>query len=94
MSDTFDEEPFELSISDELDLHTFNPKDVKELVYEYLFECKKHNIFRVRIIHGKGKSVLKKIVKNVLMEHPLVDNFHDGDMGSGSWGATLVNLKQ
>lgn len=94
MSGTFDEEPFEFSISDELDLHTFNPKDVKELVYDYLFECKKHKIFRVRIIHGKGKSVLKNIVKIVLKEHPLVVNFHDGDMGSGSWGATIVNLKK
>ncbi len=89
-----EEELHHFPISDELDLHTFNPKDVKELVAEYLYECRKNDIFRIRIIHGKGKSVLKQIVHSQLEKHPLVMEYHDATGQKGGWGATIVYLKQ
>ncbi len=94
MSHPEDEDVFHLPISDELDLHTFKPSDVKELVNDYIYECEKEGIFKVRIIHGKGKSVLKHIVHKQLEKHPLVDSFQDADRGSGGWGATIAYIKQ
>ena len=40
-------EPVEFSISDELDLHTFRPADVGELVPDYIGLCLEKKILRV-----------------------------------------------
>ncbi len=55
-------EPVEVPIKDVLDLHTFHPRDVKVLLDEYFILCMEKGIFSVRIIHGKGKGILKKSV--------------------------------
>jgi DNA-nicking Smr family endonuclease len=87
------DEIVELSIDGVLDLHTFQPSEAKELVGDYLAECQKRGITEVRIIHGKGKGVLRRIVQSVLEEHPAVEGYRLGGHGSGSWGATTVDLK-
>ncbi|MCJ7773992.1 MAG: Smr/MutS family protein [Desulfobacterales bacterium] len=87
-------EPIELPIEDELDLHTFNPKDIPDLLPEYFTACKGKGIFSVRIIHGKGKGVLKKRIHEILKKSPLVKSFQNAPIEAGSWGATIVELKQ
>lgn len=84
-----DEQPVELPITDTLDLHTFEPKDIPELVQEYLFQCVKHGFKYVRIIHGKGIGVQKNIVRSILEHSPLIESFEDGP----DWGSTAVVLK-
>ena len=59
-------EPVEFSISDELDLHTFRPADVGELVPDYIGLCLEKKILRVRIIHGKGIGTLRETVHALL----------------------------
>ena len=88
-----DASPVELPVDGVLDLHMFHPRDVRDLVPEYLEECRKRGITRVRIIHGKGTGVLKAIVHSVLKKSPHVAAFRDADLGGGSWGATEVELK-
>ena len=83
----------ELPIDGVLDLHGFQPKEVKELVPDYLEECRMRDILEVRIIHGKGTGVLRRIVHAALDRLDIVDTYHLGDRGGGSWGATLVTLK-
>lgn len=89
-----DEEPVEIPINGELDLHLFNPKEVKDLVPEYLSACREKGIFQVRVIHGKGKGVLAKTVHAVLGRLDIVKDFHIEWEGRGSWGATSVELKE
>jgi DNA-nicking Smr family endonuclease len=87
-------EPIEVPIEDELDLHTFHPRDIPDLLPEYFTACKDKGIFSVRIIHGKGKGILKKRVHEILTKSPLVESFEDAPAAAGSWGATIVELKR
>jgi len=88
-----DEEPIPLPIDGVLDLHTFQPREVKELVLDYLGECKARGILRVRIIHGKGIGQLRQTVHSILEKHPDVASFHLANEHFGGWGATIVHLK-
>jgi DNA-nicking Smr family endonuclease len=76
-----------------LDLHLFQPREVHSLIDDYLALCLERGIYDVRIIHGKGKGVLRDITHSILRKNPLVLDFRL-DSGSSGWGATLVRLKQ
>ena len=88
-----DPEPIELLINGTLDLHTFHPREVKELVSDYLAACQKQGILQVRIIHGKGTGALRRTVHSALSRLPIVDSFHLGGEGAGEWGATICLLR-
>lgn len=85
--------PVEIPVDGVLDLHTFNPRDVKDLLPHYLSVCRKKGILRVRVIHGKGRGVLRDLVRSILMRLPEVDSFRTAGEDSGGWGATIVILK-
>jgi dsDNA-specific endonuclease/ATPase MutS2 len=87
-----DDEPVEPPLGDELDLHTFLPRECADVVEEYVRAAHEAGFARVRIIHGKGTGTLRRIVHGVLERHPAVASFALADGGSGSWGATLVEL--
>ena len=87
-------EPVELPINGTLDLHTFNPKELKNLVPDYLEACMDDNIYHARIIHGKGKGVQRRSVRAILKRLPYVESFGNGGIDSGGWGATLVTLRK
>ena len=81
-----------LAIEDVLDLHTFRPKDIPDLLDNYFTECIKARIFSVRIIHGKGKGIQKRRVQGILEKNSMVRAFKEAPPEAGGWGATLVEL--
>ena len=83
----------ELPIEGALDLHTFQPRDFKELVPDYLAACRLRGIHRARIIHGKGTGQLRQTVHALLTRLPEVISFHLAVEGEGGWGATIVLLR-
>jgi dsDNA-specific endonuclease/ATPase MutS2 len=87
-----EDDPVKIPIEGVLDLHTFSPKDVKDLVPEYIEECLKRGLFEIRIVHGKGTGTLKGIVHGLLRKNPHVAGFEDAGIMSGGWGATIVRL--
>ena len=88
-----EEYPIRIPIDGILDLHTFQPKDVKDLVPDYIAECRKQNILQVRIIHGKGTGSLRETVHALLDRMPEVVSYKLADEQAGGWGATIVHLK-
>ncbi len=86
--------PFEQPIDGILDLHTFDPADVKDLVPEYLTACRERGIFQVRIIHGKGIGALRRTVQSIIEKLPYVKSFRSAGEEEGGWGATIVELRR
>lgn len=86
-------EPVEIDITDSLDLHAFDPKDVRAVTIAYLDEAHRKGFGIVRIIHGKGIGVQREIVRSVLRESDVVQGFRSGDEFSGGSGATVVELR-
>jgi dsDNA-specific endonuclease/ATPase MutS2 len=95
MTDTLDFPPdaVVLPIDGTLDLHTFAPRDVADVVATYLDECLARGITSVRIVHGKGIGVQRRIVEGALRRHPAVVWFGTADSWAGGWGATVVELR-
>lgn len=87
-----DEEPVPLPITGELDLHTFRPDEVGDLLTDYLGTCAERGILVVRIIHGKGTGAMRERVHAWLRQSPLVVSFALCDQTAGSWGATRAVL--
>jgi len=81
-----------IDITDEIDLHAFHPREVRSLIHEYLRECRKKRVTPVRIIHGKGAGILRRIVHAELDRIPWVIDYHIADGTRGHWGATIVYL--
>jgi DNA-nicking Smr family endonuclease len=82
-----------LPIDGILDLHMFAPKDAASVVEDYLKACLEKGIYEVRIIHGKGKGVLRRQLHTILKKHPMVVDFNL-DTGPSGWGASIVYLKK
>jgi dsDNA-specific endonuclease/ATPase MutS2 len=87
------QDPPQFPIDGVLDLHTFGPDEVKDLVRGYIDVCRKRGIREVRIIHGKGIGTLREMVHATLSRIPEVESYRLGDETSGGWGATIVHLK-
>jgi len=90
--DHHDDHPEPMPIDGVLDLHMFQPRDLKTLVPDYLEECAARGLRDVRIIHGKGIGVQREMVRAILERHPLVESFGPPHDASG-WGATVVRLR-
>jgi DNA-nicking Smr family endonuclease len=87
------DEPFQLPVDGVLDLHTFRPKEVKEVVQEYLAACREKGILEVRVVHGKGIGQLRQTVRSVLSKMPEVSSFAIAGEAYGGTGATIVRLR-
>ncbi len=89
-----DDMPVELPIDGVLDLHTFDPKEVRELLPDYIAACRAKGIFEIRIIHGKGTGALRETVHSILRKLPGVESFKLAGEDAGGWGATVVVLRR
>lgn len=87
------ETPVEVPVEDSIDLHSFPPRDVPDVVDAYLEVAVEEGFTEVRLIHGRGIGVQRDRVQKLLARHPLVTGFHDAPPDRGGWGATVAYLK-
>jgi DNA-nicking Smr family endonuclease len=83
----------EWPIDGTLDLHLFDPRDVRDLVPEYLRACREKGILQVRLVHGKGTGALRRTVEALLGRLPEVAAWRPADETAGGWGAMIVTLQ-
>jgi DNA-nicking Smr family endonuclease len=83
----------ELPITDVLDLHSFRPSEVADVVREYLDAAYDRGLRALRIVHGKGIGVQRETVRTILGRDGRVEAFGDAPLEAGGWGATWVRLR-
>jgi len=77
-----------------LDLHAEHVEEALDRVSRFLDEAALRNEPEVLIIHGHGKGLLKKAVRDYLLTSPYVSGFRAGYPAEGGDGATLVTLRE
>lgn len=88
-----EDEPIRIPITDVFDLHSVRPKEVEPVVEAYLEEAHRMGLKALRIVHGCGIGVQRRIVRAVLARTPFVAAYGDAPAEAGGWGATIVTLR-
>ena len=76
----------------ELDLRGKISEDALLQLEGYLDQAYLAGMPFVRIIHGKGSGVLRKVVREALREQPVVRSFESGGQHDGGDGVTIARL--
>ena len=69
-------------------------EEARDAVDQFLDRAVMATASRVRIVHGHGMGVLKKIVAELLASHPHVARFYQATQQEGGAGATIVELRE
>ena len=85
-----DDEPVEIPIEAELDLHAFAPRDIVSVVGEYIEAAAARGLREVRLVHGRGRGVQRAAVQATLARHPRVVEFWDDP--NAHLGATIARI--
>jgi DNA mismatch repair protein MutS2 len=81
------------AIAGELMLIGRTTDEARDLVEKYLDNAFMAGMANVRLVHGKGTGALRKAVRGLLSDHPLVESYRDGEPAEGGNGATVAALK-
>ncbi len=76
----------------EIDVRGFEPDDAIRAVEVFLENAIMGGVDSARIIHGKGKGILRDSMKRWLKEQPTVKEFRLGELREGGTGVTIVVL--
>ena len=64
-----------LPIDAEIDLHTFQAREIRSVVDEYIVAASEAGLREVRLVHGRGRGIQRGIVQSALDAHELVEEF-------------------
>ncbi len=76
----------------ELDMRGWRAEEVAPALDAYLDKAYLAGLPWVHIIHGKGMGILKEVVRQFLVGHPLVSSYRAGALNEGGDGVTVVVL--
>lgn len=77
----------------EIQLIAMRAEEAAETLDRFLDEAVLGGVPTVRIVHGKGEGILRKMVQDRLRRHPAIASYRDGDPEEGGAGVTLAVLK-
>ena len=79
-------------VAGEIDVRGFETDDAVRAVERYLEDAAMGGQPTARIIHGKGKGILREEMKRFLATNSLVKEFRLGELREGGTGVTIVTL--
>ncbi|HTB19237.1 MAG TPA: Smr/MutS family protein [Bryobacteraceae bacterium] len=68
-------------------------EEAREEVDKFLDTASMASVDRVRIVHGHGMGILKKVIGELLATNPHVEKYYPATPAEGGTGATVVELK-
>lgn len=78
----------------EINLIGKRAEEAEEEIDKFLDQAVMGEINRVRIVHGHGMGILKRLVNEKLAKSPHVEKFYPASPAEGGTGATVVELKE
>jgi DNA mismatch repair protein MutS2 len=81
-------------VKTELKLIGKKTDEAVDLTDKFLDEAFLNGLSEVRIIHGHGTGALRRVITELLKDHPHVARFAAAPQDQGGAGATLVELRQ
>ena len=68
-------------------------EEARDQVDKFLDSAAMASVDRVRIVHGHGMGILRKVIAELLITNPHVEKFYAAPPAEGGTGATVVELK-
>jgi DNA mismatch repair protein MutS2 len=68
-------------------------EEARDKVDKFLDSAAMASVDRVRIVHGHGMGILRKVIAELLTTNPHVEKFYPAAQNEGGTGATVVELK-
>ena len=68
-------------------------EEARDQVDKFLDSAAMASVDRVRIVHGHGMGILRKVIAELLATNPHVEKFYPAAPAEGGTGATVVELK-
>jgi DNA mismatch repair protein MutS2 len=78
----------------EIEVRGMTAEEAWETVDKYIDDAALQGYPGVRVIHGKGKGILAKRIREMLASHPRVKAFRFGELGEGGTGVTVIEIDQ
>ena len=69
-------------------------EEARDQVDQFLDRAVMATASRVRIVHGHGMGILRKVLWELLAQHPHVEKYYPAPQQEGGSGATIVELKE
>lgn len=79
-------------LKSEIDVRGYEADDAIRAVERFLEDAHVGGLGIARIIHGKGKGILRERMKHWLQGNALVKEYRLGELGEGGTGVTIVTL--
>lgn len=77
----------------ELQLRGLGVAEAEEALREAITEAHALKETPLRVVHGKGQGVLRRLLRDYLKTDKRVASFHDAEANQGGHGVTIVNIK-
>jgi len=91
---TFKPAPELAPVHQEINVIGQRAEEARDNVDQFLDRAVMATASRVRIVHGHGMGILRKVLWELLERHPHVEKHYPAPPQEGGTGATIVELKE
>nr|WP_221276959.1 endonuclease MutS2 [Deinobacterium chartae] len=82
------------SFNKELNLRGEHAEEALEHLRSFIVEAHALHETPLRVVHGKGQGVLRRLIRDYLKNERLVESFHDAEPYAGGHGVTIIHVRK